>query len=344
MRPLSGGSRNCRTDGRLLRLGICVCAEERPCGRKYDPGRLQGIALTIDLNLLKIFDAVMVDRNLTQAARRLGKTQSAVSHALNRLRDEVGDQLFERTGTGVRPTPRAMEMEKDVWRALTILDSVVQRDTNFDPANEERTLLLTIAAGFDWVVAPRLAGKLASLPRLTVKITNGRASELLSELRYRETWLALDYLPLRAAGYETETLINDEVVLVARQGHPKFKKGMDVGALRETGQVGVGWSTIIQPINHPLYERVSDSGLPSNVRLWVPTLASMYAVVSSTDLVAYAVHKTAKQFAATHKLQIYDLPAKIRSMPLIMVWHESFRDDAGHRWLRDTVREICKGL
>src|SRR5690242_15314278 len=88
----------------------------------------------IDYRLLSAFDAVMTDLNISRAAKRLGVTQSAVSQAIAKMRDLVDDDLFERTGHGVRPTPRAMELAEPVAQALAILRNAFGPPPQFDPA------------------------------------------------------------------------------------------------------------------------------------------------------------------------------------------------------------------
>ncbi len=300
--------------------------------------------LKLDLNLLKVFDAVMSEMSLTKAAKRLKKTQSAVSHSMERLRKVTGDRLYDRTGHGIRPTPRAQEMAKEVRRALTIVQGAMEQGSSFDPASEERSFLIDIPIGFDWVLAPLLADKLQTLPNITLQISNARAANLLNELRYRETWLALDYTSLSAAGYRAETLLDDRLVFVTRADHPRFVRGFDIAALKSIGQVGIGWSTLTSPVNHPVDERIGEAGLGRHVRLWVPTLASMFATIEASDLGGFAVRCTARAFASAHKLAIYEIPVKMRSMPMVMVWHETFDKDPGHRWLRDTIREISRDI
>ncbi len=301
----------------------------------------EGIALDIDLNLLTVFDAIITEQSLTRAAKRLGCTPSAVSHALSRLRKITGDPLFERTARGVRPTPRALEMEKEVRSGLSTIQAALGRRDGFDPVRETRTFLIDIPAGFDWFVAPLLAERLRAAPGITVRIANARAANLLSQLRYRETWLALDYTPVHADGYKAETLMNDELVVVSRPNHPMLANGANDDVLRSVGQVGIGWSTLTSPVNHPVDERVQEAGLPRQVSLWVPTLASMIAVVERTDLVAYIASRPARRFAETHTIAVHPLPNPLKRLPMIMVWHESLDEDAGHRWLRGIIREVC---
>ena len=300
--------------------------------------------MDIDLNLLTVFDAIITEQSLTRAAKRLGCTPSAVSHALRRLRKITGDQLFEKTSTGVRPTPRALEMEKEVRRGLSMMQAALGRREGFDPAREKRTFLIDIPAGFDWIVAPLLAERLRDAPGITIRIANARAANILNELRYRESWLALDYTPVHADGYKAETLMDDDLVVVARPGHPMLTNGATNEVLRSIGQVGIGWSTLTSPINHPVDERIQEAGLPRQVSLWVPTLASMIAIVEKSDLVAYIAGRPAHRFAQTHAIDIHPLPIGLRRLPMIMVWHDSLDEDAGHRWLRDVIREICNGI
>jgi DNA-binding transcriptional LysR family regulator len=301
-------------------------------------------ALDIDLNLLTVFDAIMTELSLTRAAKRLDRTQSAVSHSLKRLRELTGDPLFERTGTGVRPTPRALEMEKEVRRALSMIQAALGRRESFDPQRETRTFFVDIPAGFDWLVAPKLAECLRSTPGITVRIANARAANMLNELRNRETWLALDYTPLHIEGYKSEALIDDEVVLIARPGHPLLENGVTADNVRKVRQVGIGWSAVSVPTPHPIDDRVQEAGLPRNVQLWVPTLSSMVAVVAGSDFVAYMARGAAGRFAETYGIALHRLPFELRPLPMIMVWHESFEADCGHRWLRDTIRDICRSI
>ena len=100
--------------------------------------------LTLDLNLLRVFDAVMTEQNLTRAANLLAMTQPAVSNALRRLRDTLGDELVIRTAHGVKPTSRAEELWPVVRRALSDLEAAVTPDT-FDAVSYTHLTLPTKA-------------------------------------------------------------------------------------------------------------------------------------------------------------------------------------------------------
>src|ERR1700740_2546411 len=109
----------------------------------------------IDLNLLHIFDVLLDERSVTRAGARLGLSQSAVSHALNRLRHTFADELFRRTARGMTPTPRALEIGPRVHAALTQLQAAVSPST-FDPATTERRFVLVSGAYACAIFVPAL--------------------------------------------------------------------------------------------------------------------------------------------------------------------------------------------
>jgi len=297
--------------------------------------------LSIDLNLLTVFDAIMTDRNLTAAAKRLGRTQSAVSHSLRRLRDVTGDPLFELTGRGVRPTARAAEMAEEVRRALDVLQRAVSARNDFDPMTETRSFLVDIPVGLECIVGPLLAERVSKLPGITFRVSSSRAAIILRELRLRETWLALDFEPTSDDGYRNEILFEDELVLVARRDHPELVNGLKPSHLKDLDHVGIAWPPMLSPAYHPIDQRFQAAGLTRPVVLWLPTLPSMISVVEGTDLVGCTISRVANAFARKSNVEVHRLPVRMPPVPLLMVWHESLDDDAGHRWLRDVMRSAC---
>jgi DNA-binding transcriptional LysR family regulator len=132
------------------------------------------------LTLVPVFEAVLSERSLSRAAARLGVTQSAVSQALGRLRKLTGDELFERTGRGVRPTPRALEMANHIHAALNHVSTAFTPKT-LDIGTLERTFVLDIGAGFDALILPLLVAEITQkgTPRPTggQQRTRRRASQ-----------------------------------------------------------------------------------------------------------------------------------------------------------------------
>ncbi|NJO34093.1 MAG: LysR family transcriptional regulator [Rhodospirillales bacterium] len=147
------------------------------------------------LTLIPVFDAILSEGSISRAADRLGVTQSAVSQSLARLRRLANDDLFETTGRGVRPTPRALEMAAYVRSALAQVNAAIA-PKEIDVANLERTFVLDIGAGFDALVIPVLLAELShKAPGVRLLVSNTRGADLLNELKYGETELAFDFRP-----------------------------------------------------------------------------------------------------------------------------------------------------
>src|SRR3978361_463301 len=118
--------------------------------------------MNLDLNLLRVLDVMLEERSVTRTGARLGLTQSAVSHALSRLRHMLNDELFVRGPGGMAPTPRALEMGPQVHAALNQLQAAVA-PSDFDPATSERRFAVVTGAYASAILAPPLAGRLAEV-------------------------------------------------------------------------------------------------------------------------------------------------------------------------------------
>lgn len=297
----------------------------------------------LDLNLLAIFDAIMSEGSLTKAGQRLGMTQSAVSHALARLRDVTGDQLFERTGRGVRPTPAANAMFDKVRNALDVLRACVRTTSGrFSPETDDRTFVLDLPAGIDTVIMPALAQQLGQTSRLRFRISSTRASAVLSELRLGESWVSLDYEIPEALGFRAERIIDDPFVLISRRGHPLLGDGVTLSLFKALDQVAITWSP--ERGTSPLTERLASLGIVRKVVFSVPSFTTVAALVETSDLVAAVPRRLARQYVSRFAIDLHPMPDAVPPMPVYMVWHESFDADEGHAWLRRLLREVCESL
>lgn len=297
----------------------------------------------LDLNLLAIFDTIMSERSLTKAGKRLGMTQSAVSHALARLREVTGDHLFERTGRGVRPTARAVDMAVDVREAIDQLRATLrQRPAHFCSASAERTFLIDIPGGIDGLIATALAEKIVDSPGLCFRISGGRAKSIMHELRYGETWLAFDYEPAEADGYRSEMLFEDPYVIIARPGNTLVGKETTLQEFETLEQVAFIPERDQGP--SPLTQRLERHGVKRRVKYAVPSLVSVAAVAASSDLIGVMPLRVARGLQRTYDLAMHPCPFELPPMQIYMVWHENFDVDEGHIWMRGVLREIAQSI
>ncbi|HSS37637.1 MAG TPA: LysR family transcriptional regulator, partial [Polyangia bacterium] len=177
---------------------------------------------TLDLNLLVTLDAVLTERSVVRAARRLHVTPSAVSNALARLRAAVGDPLLVRHGRGVLPTPRAAALAPAIARALGDLDQAIHGDS-FDPATTDRELRLAIADVFQLVRLPAIVAAVAAkMPRARLRVLSIDTLVASGGLGGTEVDVVIGAGD-KGPGVHAAPLYEERVVLVARAGHPALR-------------------------------------------------------------------------------------------------------------------------
>ncbi|MGE4128759.1 MAG: LysR family transcriptional regulator [Hyphomicrobiaceae bacterium] len=297
----------------------------------------------LDLNLLAIFDAIMGERSLTKAGQRLGITQSAVSHALGRLRDLTGDPLFERTGRGVRPTPAALAMSDNVRRALDLLRQTLRSPKGtFCPLSDARIFVLDVPAGIDAVLLPVLNRIMREGGGIRFRIRQGRASGLLSELRCGESWLALDHEQTSTPGFTSELVMEDRYVTIARRGHPALSNGLTRDIFGSLSHVAVTWCSAQGPT--PLSRRLEELGIRRELKFAVPNIYSLPQLIEKSDLVGALPSRLAVRACERYDVELHQMDFGVPPLGVYMVWHESFEADPGHLWLRNLVREVIQAV
>ncbi|MGE0767875.1 MAG: LysR family transcriptional regulator [Hyphomicrobiaceae bacterium] len=296
-----------------------------------DPG-------TIDLKLLSIFETVLSECSFSRAGRRLGMTQSAVSQAIARLRPMFNDELFERTGRGVRPTPRARELEAPIRAALRLLRNSVDSKAAFDPHMAVRTFFVAMQAHVAEAFALQLYASVPpdSMLRLYVVQTGGRDVE--SGLRYGEPEVAITRDSIDAEGFRNELLYTEDVVVVARRNHPQISRPLTWETYARLRHVAVSLSSPSETSRVDReFKRRGDRRI---VPIAMPTPASALRVAEETELVCTLGHRLAAYFGSRQALEIHELPVSEMTLPMFMVWHDRFDNDRGHEWLRNRLRDV----
>lgn len=290
------------------------------------------------LGLLPVFDAIFVEGNLSRAAERLGVSQSAVSQSLARLRQITSDELFQSTGRGMRPTPRALRMVRHV-RASLAEAAMAAMPRDVDLTNMERTFTIDIGAGFDALLVPTLyAQMIAQAPLAKLEIASARAGDPANALRAGETELALDFVHSTASGIRSKSLLPSKMVVITRQGHPEIMAGVSEAQYFSLNHVTLNWARSIAP-NGITLELVR-MGREVRSVLSVPTFFALGAVVAATDLLATVSRAAANQLAQRFPVAVHDLPFSMPPAQLYLLWHSRFDDDPGHRWLRQLIEGI----
>ena len=292
-----------------------------------------------DLNLLKAFDALYAERHVTHAGQRIGLSQSAMSGALTRLREVFDDELFVRSPTGMRPTPRADDLAVPVAAALRLVREVLRADT-FDPAAADHTVTIAMSDYAAFVLLPPLLARLAvEAPRLDVRVRGifGR-TEALDLLDSGEANLAIGFPVQASARILIHPLLHEGFACIARTGHPAFAEGAGLEVFAAAPHLlvspeGDGMSL--------LDGELAALGLERRIVLSLPQFLVAPFVVADTELVATLAARVAPRFAAANLgLAMHEPPVALPDWPLAMMWHRRVDDHPAAKWLRCRIADV----
>lgn len=286
----------------------------------------------LDLNLLRVFDALWHERKVAAAAERLGLSAPAVSNALARLRRATGDELFTRTPQGMLPTPQAESMAPAIVAALAAIRGSLARPRSFEPGLSTRRWRLAMSDIGEIVFLPRLAAALrehSSQAQLQA-LRSGR-HELRDALTRGDIDLAVGWLPDLRAGFHRRRLFEQRYVLLMAGAHPLARARLTAARLAAVPQVQV----LAEGTGH---ERVDallrQHGIERQTPLSLPHFAALPWLLREGDGVAIVPCKLAAQVAEPLGLAVRELPVPLAAFEVSLVWHHRAHDDAAHRWMR----------
>lgn len=289
----------------------------------------------LDLNLLVLFDALMSTRQLTAAAGRLSITQSAASQALARLRRAFDDELFVRSRNGMVPTPKAQELAPYVSEALMLVDKALQETSEFDPATSRRTFRIAFGSTGEIALLPRILGAVAS-QSTAVKIvsTPATSEQALALVKRADIDFSVDYAAPRDRRLQHEKMAEDEIVLIARRGHPRIRGSVTTEEFFRERHVVLS----LDDERRAYIERlIQHGGSGRQIIAEVGHYASVPALVLETDAIAIIPRSMAEILLYKDRFQVVATPFALPSLPLFVIWHSAFETDPAHRWMRGII-------
>ena len=284
---------------------------------------------SIDLNLLVTLDVLLTEGSVTVAARRLGLSQSAVSRALSKLRELFDDELFVRTGQGMRPTRRALDLAAPLRRALTQLGAVLDSHERFEPETAARSFEI---AALDYTQLTLLAPWTTRLPALApgVDVVIRQLSvHSKHDLESGDLDLYIAPRTRTVAGVVWTPLHDDDYTCVVWDQSP-------VRRLTRKRFVGLD-HVLVAPRERPggaVDRALAEHELARRVSVRVSNFASAPDLLIGTQRVATLPRRLAKLFIERHPLRILEPPIALPRTTLCLGWHEVHREDPGHTWLR----------
>jgi DNA-binding transcriptional LysR family regulator len=289
----------------------------------------------VDLNLLRLFDAVFRTCNVSRAAELLDLTQPAASQGLTRLRALLHDPLFVRAAGGVQPTPKATRLARPVREALATLEQALGESAGFDPASARRTFHLHMSDIGEGRFLPELMVALREqAPGVRVETRPLPRESIAEALDSGRIDFAFGFLPM-VKDTQRLQLLKDRYVVLLRRGHP-FTRRRRTGrallqALRELEFVAVRAHADTLRI-------VQQLDLQDRLRLVTEHFTVLPSIVAATDLAAIVPRNIAQGFAGGYAIVEPELPQ--REFAVSLHWSRRFEADAGNRWLRALVQEL----
>ncbi len=306
---------------------------------------------TLDLNLLRVFGAVMVERNVTRAAAQLAMTQPAVSNALRRLREATGDELFFTVPGGVLPTAQAEALWPEVRSALESLRHAFDPQ-GFEPTRDERSFSLAMADATATVLMPALIGALVGRhARSDLRVLPLASRDPRPQLDNGSADLALGFFPevaavLAAEGLRAATMLEPlyacEYVCAMRREHAlAAQPSLSLDTYCAAEHVRVSFAG--RPRGF-VDEALATLGRSRRVALTVSEFATAARVVHDSNLLSVLPRSFVAASGLAEGLIVRAAPFPLPRIEVGMLWHRRHERDPAQRWLRDTVEEVVKGL
>jgi DNA-binding transcriptional LysR family regulator len=308
---------------------------------------------TLDLNLLRVFDEVMTERSLTRAARKLSLTQPAVSNALRRFREAMGDELIKRSGQSMVPTPRALALWPAVREALRELQAVLT-PSSFVPAQANTTFVLAMA---DATAAQLIPGLIEIMDRdapgisiRVVPLTTRDPRRLLDE---EVADLAIGYFPAafadltaraqagEAVAFSHQRLYSGEYVCVMRREHPLASEALTLDRYCAARHLLVSFSG--RPFGF-VDEALAVQGRERRIVVTVNQFFTAGKVVTHSNLLTVLPRHFVNGTGMSDQLVLRELPFAVPTVHVDALWHHRLHRASAHEWLRSNILTLAKSV
>jgi DNA-binding transcriptional LysR family regulator len=315
----------------------------------------------LQLSQLRVLDALYKDRSVHRAAARLCITSSAVSHALKKLREAIGDELFTRRSDGMHPTPRAHEIAPALHEALGLLQSALTLG-DFDPAVATRQFRIVCLLSLRIAAGPYLARLLCGLGAGVSIEFQQIGTGFVEDLERGRIDLAISTVGKTPPWMHSALILEESMVFAIRKDHPRGKTPLSVAELATFRHVEIQTTDFrdrglgLPPANgEPEYAlqsmeqaamtaALAETSLTVSATMIVPDTITALAIVKATDMIALCPRRVAQAYGDRGEIIMLEPPYPNRPTPMRMIWNARQQRDSAHIWLRKTIMDIAHSM
>jgi DNA-binding transcriptional LysR family regulator len=295
----------------------------------------------IDLNLLVLFDALIEERSVRRAGERVGLSQSATSHALDRLRKLLGDELLVRTASGMEPTPRALSLAGPLRLALQDIQTALAPD-RFEPAEAEIGLTIAVETHETIVVLPLLVEEIRrEAPGIVLTVRSGSVEDILNGVDQGRVDVAIGLFNGLPDRFMTARLLSDEHACVMRADHALARSPLTLAGYLDAPHLLISMSG---GTTNVVDNALAEQGLRRRIAMQMPHGLAAVIALTRSDMVTSVTRGVARVFAATAPAVVMDLPFPVPPSTFRLVWNRRFQADPARMWLRRKLVAIAAAI
>ena len=295
--------------------------------------------LNKDLNLLRVFSVIWEERSLSKAGAKLHLSQSAVSHALARMRRDFGDDLFVRDSRGMAPTDFAATLAPRVRVLLRQLDEMYRASNKFEPKKTKRNLVLSVGDYFAITMLENFVARLeAEAPHVRLICKPVSNVFELTNFEKGEIDIAITAIDVTTKeGFHSREICQEPVAICARKDHPGISRKLTADAYLALKHLNVSNYGSDKGVVDEFLEAL---GKKRSVALVASSFYDAGRLVRSTDFVLSAPRGICQGIADEYNLAVYPLPFAIQARSISMIWHERTHGDPFHAWARKLLLSV----
>lgn len=294
-----------------------------------------------DLNLLLVLDQLLAERSLTRAAQRLGRTQSALSHSLTRLRTLFKDPLFVRAANGLVPTARAEELAPQVHTILGQVHSLLQPPRPFDPQRDSASIRIVMSDYAQLVFLPPLLKVLSTqAPGIHLQILTG-SDAIEAQLESGEADLGFGVVIFDRPDLYQRVLLEERFLCLVRKDHPLVRDALTLDTFLGLSHI------LVTPRGRPgsfVDTVLAERGLSRTVALRIPQYMVVPELIAETEMVVTLPERVAMWGAQHCNLKVLEPPLPLPTFSTRILWHARKHLDPALVYLRSVVIELMPGL